>query len=129
MEEKVFFNRILQLRTENNLSQAELSEYLGITRSALSHYELGHRNLTMTSLKKLAIVFNVSIDYLVFHDDYSNHNDFIADVLGLEEESIKILVSHKRNKEINKFIQKSSKGDEIICLLQKEKEKMVFLFK
>ena len=30
MEEKVFFNRILQLRTENNLSQAELSEYLGI---------------------------------------------------------------------------------------------------
>ena len=105
MEEKVFFNRILQLRTENNLSQAELSEYLGITRSALSHYELGHRNLTMTSLKKLAIVFNVSIDYLVFHDDYSNHNDFIADVLGLEEESIKILVSHKRNKEINKFIQ------------------------
>ncbi|MCR0130368.1 helix-turn-helix transcriptional regulator [[Clostridium] innocuum] len=52
MEEKVFFNRILQLRTENNLSQAELSEYLGITRSALSHYELGHRNLTMTSLKK-----------------------------------------------------------------------------
>lgn len=103
--DKLYYTRIFDLRKENNLSQYELSKFLDVHRSTLSNYELGNKNLTMTSLKSLANVFDVSIDYLIYNDDYRNHHDFIQQVLGLEDESIKILASNKKSKEINKFIQ------------------------
>lgn len=105
----IYYNRILQLRNEANVSQRELANFLELNRSSFSHYELGNRNLTMSTLKKLSMYFDVSIDYIVYKDDYKNHHDFIKEVLGLEDESIKILTSHKQTKEINKYIQSLKK--------------------
>ena len=45
---------IQELRMKLGLSQNDLAQYLGISRSHLSMCELGHRNLTSAELVKLA---------------------------------------------------------------------------
>lgn len=107
--ENTYYNRLLELRKEAKVSQRELANFIEVQRSSLTNYELGRRNLTMSTLKKLSNYFDVSIDYIVYKDDYRNHYEFVKEVLGLEDESIKILTSLKRSKEINKFIQNLKK--------------------
>lgn len=104
-----YFNRLLELRKESEVSQRELANFLEVQRSCLTNYESGKRNLTMTTLKKLSNYFDVSIDYIVYKDDFRNHYEFVKEVLGLEDESIKVLTSLKHSKEINKFIQNLKK--------------------
>ncbi|WP_336765754.1 helix-turn-helix domain-containing protein [Paenibacillus sp. USHLN196] len=58
-------NRIAELRDQRNWTQEELAHSIGITRSALSHYEKSRRKPDFKILTKLAEKFNVSIDYLV----------------------------------------------------------------
>lgn len=58
-------NRISDLREQKGLTQEELAEKLGITRSALSHYEKNRRKPDFETLITLADLFEVSIDFLV----------------------------------------------------------------
>lgn len=53
------------LRLQANLSQSELAQMLGISRSAVSSYESGTRSPNHDVLLKLAVLFNVSTDYLL----------------------------------------------------------------
>lgn len=61
----MFTPRIKDLRTEHNITQKELADYLGVTAKAISFYELGQRELSYQHLYKLAKKFDVSIDYLL----------------------------------------------------------------
>lgn len=47
------------------MTQEQLAKVLGITRSALSNYEIGNREPDFEITKKLASFFEVSVDYLV----------------------------------------------------------------
>ena len=58
-------NRIVHLRERRGLTQEDLAAKLGISRSALSHYEKDRRQPDFETLKKIANFFNVSIDYLL----------------------------------------------------------------
>jgi transcriptional regulator with XRE-family HTH domain len=60
-----FSTNIKKLREENNLSQKDIAEYLGITRQAVAAYELAKREPDYEVLKKLADYFGVSVDYLL----------------------------------------------------------------
>lgn len=53
------------LRLQANLSQSELAQRLGISRSAVSNYESGIRDPNYDILLKLAAFFHVSTDYLL----------------------------------------------------------------
>lgn len=57
-------NRLKELRTDKNLSQAKLAELFNISQQAVSHYEKGSRDIDSALLKNLAKFFNVSTDYL-----------------------------------------------------------------
>lgn len=61
--------RLAELRKENGLSQLDFSVILNIAQNAISQSERGKRNPNLTTLKKLATYFNVSIDYLVGYSD------------------------------------------------------------
>lgn len=54
-----------QLRTARGMTQGELADALGITRSRLSMYELGQREPDFETLEMIADYFNVDIDYLM----------------------------------------------------------------
>lgn len=61
----MFGTRIVELRKNKGLTQAELATSLGISRSALSLYEIEKREPDITTLKKIASLFGVSSDYLL----------------------------------------------------------------
>lgn len=67
--------RLKQLREESGLQQKDIAKILGVTESAIGHYERGARNLDPESIKKLADFFGVSSDYLLCRTDIKNPYD------------------------------------------------------
>ena len=57
MSKKEFGERIKRLRENNNLTQKELANALGITQSALSKYEKGERLIKLQFIKRLSVRF------------------------------------------------------------------------
>lgn len=66
-----FEEKLIQLRKSKGISQEELADNLGVSRQAISRWELGQTMPDAPNLVKLGELFNVSIDYLL-HDDYEN---------------------------------------------------------
>jgi transcriptional regulator with XRE-family HTH domain len=60
--------RLKELRINKNLSQLEIAENIGVTRSAYCHYEMNNRNPDYETLSKLASLFDVTIDYIIGRD-------------------------------------------------------------
>ena len=57
--------RIKYLREKNGFTQKDIATRLGVEPAAISKYELDMREPNIEAIKKLAILFNVSIDYLL----------------------------------------------------------------
>lgn len=57
-------NRIAKLRKKKKLSQAKLAKNTGLTRQAISLYEIGKREPKLNTWEKLAKFFNVSVSYI-----------------------------------------------------------------
>ncbi|GGI46035.1 hypothetical protein GCM10008018_15110 [Paenibacillus marchantiophytorum] len=62
-------DRIAQLREKRGLTQEELSNKIGISRAALSHYETSRREPDYETINKFANFFNVTVDYLLGRTD------------------------------------------------------------
>ena len=65
-----FAKQLSSLRTENNLSRAQLAEYLNVSIRLISYWENGQRECDFDMLIKIADLFSVSIDYLLGRTDY-----------------------------------------------------------
>lgn len=61
-------NRIRELRKHYNYTQQKLANALSITQANLSGWELGKWQPDQEALRKMANLFNVSIDYLLGYD-------------------------------------------------------------
>ena len=59
------FQRIQDLRIDNDLTIKEVSFYLGLHRDVYSRYEKGTRDFPIDILIKLADYYGCSLDYLV----------------------------------------------------------------
>lgn len=59
------FQRIQDLRIDNDLTIKEVSSYLGLHRDVYSRYEKGTRDFPIDILIKLADYYECSLDYLV----------------------------------------------------------------
>lgn len=57
---------IKMLRIQNNMTQEELGERIGVKKSAIAKYESGRvENLKRSTIEKLANIFDVSPTYLL----------------------------------------------------------------
>ncbi len=81
-----FSNRLRQLRTEAGLTQLQLAQRLGITKSVISFYELSERAPSPDVLIRLARVFHVSTDYLLGLDKRET-----IDITGISKKDVAIL--------------------------------------
>lgn len=63
-DKKLPQNRIAELRKKKKLSQAQLAKETGLTRQAVSLYEIGKREPKLETWIKLADFFNVPVPYL-----------------------------------------------------------------
>lgn len=57
-------NRVKQLRQFLNISQEEFGKRIGITKSSVSNFEKGTRNMSEQTMKSICREFNVSIAWL-----------------------------------------------------------------
>lgn len=64
-----FQNIFKRLRNSCGLTQAEMAEKIGISRSTIGMYETGAREPDFETLEKIADFFNVDIDYLLGRTD------------------------------------------------------------
>ena len=57
--------RIRNLREDKDLSQKQVADLLCVAQTTYSDYELGKINIPIEALKKLALFYDTSIDYLL----------------------------------------------------------------
>ncbi len=57
--------RLRELRTEKNLSQAQLAAATGLSQSAIARWELGKTEPTASAIVVLVKFFGESADYLL----------------------------------------------------------------
>lgn len=60
-----FGNTLKSLRLQNNMTQAQLAQKLGLTKSVISAYETGLRLPSYDILIHIAKIYNVSTDFLL----------------------------------------------------------------
>lgn len=83
-----FGNILKTLRLRNNMTQAQLSQKLDLTKSVISAYETGLRLPSYDVLIHIAQIFNVSTDYLLGLE----HPQEI-DLSGLSSEEVTALLN------------------------------------
>lgn len=83
--------RLLELRTEKELSQRQMAKILNISQGTFNNWENGNTQPSIEQLIQLATFFDVSVDYLIgYADDFGGitHN-------GLNNEESKFLILYK----------------------------------
>lgn len=83
-----FENTLKTLRLKNNMTQAQLAQKLGLTKSVISAYETGLRLPSYDILIHIAKIYHVSTDYLLGLERKQE-----IDLSGLSEEEIDALLN------------------------------------
>ena len=76
----MFKDRLRYLREHQELSQAEVCQRIGISASSYSRYECGTNEPNLEILKKLATLFDCSVDYLLEIDGAVADSDKVVDL-------------------------------------------------
>lgn len=108
-------DKIKKLREENDVTQAELANAIGVTTSAVSAWEKGINEPRMGQVHKIAQYFKVTKSYLV-NDEESPIYDEKA--IMIAEKLIKY-----ENQELAQLMDKISKMD------KKDKDKIIKVIK
>ena len=79
--------KLLNLRKEYKMTQNDVAEILGMSRTSFSKYENGIANPPLQVLRKSAAIYNVGLEYLIFDEntlirlnDPLNEDDETAEV-------------------------------------------------
>lgn len=73
-----YSNKILEIRTDNNLTQKDIADLLNINRSTYKDYELQISIIPIKHLVTISEYFNISVDYIMgftHQKQYSNVKD------------------------------------------------------
>lgn len=62
-------NRLKELRENKDLYQKDIAKYLNMSQTGYSQYETETNDIPTSILKKLALYYDTSIDYLLYLTD------------------------------------------------------------
>ncbi len=62
---KEIARRLSELRKDKGITQSELAEKLGVSRTTVANYETGNRTPEYDTLARLADIYQVSCDYII----------------------------------------------------------------
>ncbi len=65
----MFFKRLYDLRTDHDLTQKQVADYLLCNRQVYARYERGLREIPVSMLIKLADLYKTSVDYILGRTD------------------------------------------------------------
>lgn len=63
-----FPDRFIQLRKEHKLTQTQMADKVGMHITQVKRYEAGQAQPSLEVLKKIALAFNVTTDWLIFEE-------------------------------------------------------------
>lgn len=63
-----FSARFLQLRRQHGLTQPQMADKVGIHLTQVRRYESGETQPSLDILRRIAVTFNVSADWLIFEE-------------------------------------------------------------
>lgn len=70
----MYFQRLKDLREDNDLKQVQIAELLGIHQAIYSRYERGAQNIPLEHLLFLADYYDVSTDFILGRTDNPKMN-------------------------------------------------------
>ncbi len=59
------YERLRDLREDADMNQTQLARYLGMSQTGYSKYETGENDIPTQVLIKLALLYDVSTDYIL----------------------------------------------------------------
>lgn len=110
---------IIELRKDNDLTQYQISLYLNINRRSYGNIEKGKRKLNIEECIKLALLYDVSIEYIYgltddksirLHVDKYKRNDIIRSYnidINYYNKLRNIIIEHEKRLEFSREITKS----------------------
>lgn len=99
MKRKVMPNRLKYARINAGYSQKDVCDISGfISRNSLGNCETGYEYPGNKVLHFFPGLYKVSLDYLFCEDCYPTHDDFVKEVLFLDDKSIEILKTLRNQK-------------------------------
>ena len=102
---KVFAKRAKELRTESELSQKDLGNYLGgFSPSTIGGYESATRSPDLSTLIAYSKFFDVSVDYLIGDTNVRKTLYRVAASTDITQKNVGKL-SQKAMEEIDQFVQ------------------------
>ena len=63
--------KLLRLRKEMKMTQDDVAKVLGMSRTSFSKYENGNSAPPLQVLRKIAAIYNVGLEYLIFDENTS----------------------------------------------------------
>ena len=75
--EIMFDKKLKELRSENKLTQTQMALIIGCNQSMITRWEKGECEPTENIIRKVALYFNVSADYLLGIEDESGRKIYI----------------------------------------------------
>lgn len=94
------YDKIKSLREHLGMSQVQLAERLGVTKSAVNAWESGTNSPSITYIVKLAQIFGTSTDYLLGVNERLTVD--ITDLDDLQKQAVTLMITvfERDNKEI-----------------------------
>ncbi|MFQ9065108.1 MAG: helix-turn-helix domain-containing protein [Eubacterium sp.] len=87
-----FGSNLKELRLKHKMTQKELADKIGVTKSVISYYELQERSPSPEILIKLSRIFHVTTDYLlgIEHKHTIDVSNLSSEQLTVIEQLIKL---------------------------------------
>jgi len=71
-------DKLKDARLKCGLTQAQVENIIGVNKSQLSYYETGKREINITLLEKLAVLYGYSLSYFLEESDFKEPDTQIA---------------------------------------------------
>lgn len=111
------YKLIKELRIKNNYTQSKLSSLLGVSRSAVSMWEIGSSEPDTEAISKMADLFGVSTDYLLGRKEYTSSNN-----PQLTEDEENLIQAYRNHPEMQAAVNKMLDIDDDLETLIKIKQ-------
>lgn len=102
------------IRKSKKLTQQQLSDAIGIKRSAYAYYEIGKSEPSINTLIKLSEVLDVSLDNLLNNESFvsSNEPEYNVDTSNFELITLINKLDTSQKREVENYIKFITKQDE-----------------
>ena len=83
MKQRILYNlsiKLKNLRVNKNLTQTELANFLNVKRTTYTNWEVGRTEIPIEMLNKIAIYYNINMDYLLCLDKRKNIKTYNKDL-------------------------------------------------